>query len=163
MKNIITLCFIVFAAFQLNAQEEGHVNWKSVEEAQTASKKDGKPILIDAYTVWCGPCKMLTKLTFKDSTVAAYLNENFHAVKFNAEGNAEIKFNGVTYKNPNYKPENKYKRNAQHEMAQKLEVNAYPTILFIDSKGEVIKTELGFRSPDQMMAVLEKLVDKGSK
>lgn len=163
MKNILALSLIFFFTTQLFAQDSHKVEWKSLEEAQQASKKDGKPILIDAHTLWCGPCKLLTKITFADSTVAAYMNENFHAVKFNAEGNEEIKFNGVTYKNPGYKPENKYKRNSQHELARKLKVTAYPTILFINNKGEIIKTELGYRNPEQMLEVLAKIKEKANK
>ncbi len=162
MKHVLSILLIAFVTIQVSAQAP-KVKWKTVEEAQAASKKDGKPILLDAHTVWCGPCKLLTKVTFADSTVASYLNENFHAVKFNAEGNEEIKFNSVTYKNPGYKPENKNKRNSQHELARKLEVRAYPTVLFIDNKGSVIKTELGYRNPDQMMEVLTKIIEKGKK
>lgn len=165
MKYISTLSLIVLFAFNSLAQEKSEnkdqIIWKTVEDAQKASKKDGKPIIIDAHTVWCGPCKLLSKITFKDSAVVAYVNENFHAVKFNAEGNLEIKFNGVTYKNPGYNPEYANRRNAQHELARKLKVNAYPTILFVNKNGEVFNTALGYLDPTRMMDLLQKIVKKG--
>ena len=55
-----------------------------------------KKIFIDAYTVWCAPCKMLDKNTFANKDVANYINKNYYAVKFNAEGNETIKFDGKT-------------------------------------------------------------------
>ena len=41
---------------------------------------------MDIYTDWCGPCKLMDKNTFQNPDVAQYLNNNFYAVKFNAEG-----------------------------------------------------------------------------
>ncbi|MEZ4935976.1 MAG: thioredoxin family protein [Crocinitomicaceae bacterium] len=163
MKNTLILClFLLVSAIGYNQEEKNELNWVSVEEAQKASKKDGKPILIDAHTVWCGPCKMLAQ-TFQEKEVADYLKANFHIVKFNAEGNEVVKFNGVSYENPDYKPENKFKRNSQHQLARKLNVTAYPTIKFVDQKGEILETVLGYRTKDQMLEVLKSIVQKASK
>lgn len=163
MKNIITLTLALFCLIQVSAQEKKNkteIKWLTLEQAQEASKKDGKPILVDIHTVWCGPCKMLSKITFKDSAIVAYMNENFHAVKFNAEGNDVVKFNGVTYKNPNYNPANAKKRNAMHQLTAKMQVRAYPTIKFIDNKGEIFRTELGYLDPQRMMPVLKEIIEK---
>ncbi|MCB0477215.1 MAG: thioredoxin family protein [Crocinitomicaceae bacterium] len=163
MKNTLIAFLLFTLTTPLFAQEDHKgLNYETIEEAQKASKKDGKPILIDANTLWCGPCKMLAK-SFEDKEVAAYLTENFHIVNFNAEGNEVIKFNGVTYENPDYKPENKFKRNSQHQLARKLNVTAYPTIMFVDSKGELFKTELGYRTPAQLMDLLKAIVADQSK
>jgi thioredoxin-related protein len=159
MKNLLAICLILFVSIQSFAQAP-EVKWLTLEEAQKASKKDGKPIIMDIHTVWCGPCKMLSKITFKDSVVATYLNDNFHAVKFNGEGNDVVKFNGVEYKNPNYNPANAKKRNSLHQLTTKLKVRAYPTILFINKRGEVFRTELGYLDPKKMMKVLEEIVNK---
>ena len=153
MKHLFFLTALFFISFNTIAQEL-EVNWVTLEEAQKLSKADKKPIIMDVYTVWCGPCKMLTKVTFKDEGIVNYLNENFHAVKFDAEGKKEMKYNGVTYKNPQFNPANAAKRNSLHELTIKLKVRAYPTILFFDHKGEVIRTELGYLDPKRMMPVL---------
>ena len=79
----------------------------SMNQALEAQKKEPKKIFMDAYTVWCGPCKMLDKNTFSNSDVIEYVNENYYPVKFNAEGNEEINFKGQVFKNPQYDPEKK--------------------------------------------------------
>ncbi|HCY80556.1 MAG TPA: thioredoxin family protein, partial [Xanthomarina gelatinilytica] len=75
-------------------------NWVTLEEAVALQKKNPKKIMIDAYTNWCGPCKMLDKNTFKNKDVADYVNKHYYAVKFNAEGNETINFKGNTFTNP---------------------------------------------------------------
>src|SRR5690606_13483008 len=79
---------LLFAPFALRAQEpaESLVKWTDLETAQKAAKQDGKPLLIDVHTRWCGPCRMLDKNTFHDPQTAAYINSHYHPVKFNAEG-----------------------------------------------------------------------------
>ena len=59
----------------------------SLEEAVAAQAVHPKKIMMDVYTSWCGPCKMLDKNTFQNPDVVEYVNENYYAVKFNAEGN----------------------------------------------------------------------------
>jgi thiol-disulfide isomerase/thioredoxin len=56
----------------------------SIEEAVEAQKKEPKKIMMDVYTKWCGPCKMMMANTFTNADVIEYLNANY-AVKFDAE------------------------------------------------------------------------------
>ena len=95
----------------ISAQE---INWMTFEEAVEAQKNEPRKIMVDAYTTWCGPCKLLDKNTFSNKDVADYLNKNYYAVKFNAEGNEKVNFKEYTFTNPNFDPTRKG-RNSQHQ------------------------------------------------
>src|SRR5690606_31206392 len=99
MKKLLLALFIVLGTIGVQAQE---IKWMSMDEALAAQKKKPKPIFMDVYTDWCGPCKMLDKQTFHDKAVVDYINENYYAVKFNAEGTGDITYKGKKYSNPNY-------------------------------------------------------------
>ena len=76
----------------------GPINWMTWDEAVKANQKTGKKIFIDFYTDWCGWCKKMDATTFSDPEVAKYINENFYAVKFDAEQKEDIVFQGTTFK-----------------------------------------------------------------
>ena len=116
---------------------------------------------MDAYTVWCGPCKMLDKNTFQNPDVIAYVNKNYYAVKFNAEGNQEVNYLGKTYMNPNYDSSRATTRNMQHELAQAFQIRAYPTIVFLDEKGNPIVPLPGYKTPQQLEIYLKLFKDNG--
>lgn len=151
MKKSILLVLFTMACFVSQAQE---IKWMSMKDALTAQKKNKKPIFIDAYTVWCGPCKMLDKNTFSDPKVAKVINEKYNPVKFNAEGNEEFQFGGKLYKNPNYQEARKNSRNGIHDFAIFIGVQAYPDMIILDKDGKKIKDILGYRTPDQLLQEL---------
>lgn len=150
MKKIVLLLLLTTLSFSVNAQ----VKWMTMQEAVEAQKKNNKPVFIDAYTVWCGPCKMLDKNTFSDAEVAKVLNEKYNPVKFNAEGNETIVFNGKTYTNPKYVESRKNSRNGLHEFARVIGVSAYPTMKVLDASGKATKNIVGYRNAQQLLAEL---------
>lgn len=151
MKKIILTLFIALgAALSAQAQE---INWISMDDALAKQKKEPKPIFMDVYTDWCGPCKMLDKNTFSNQEVADYINKNYYPVKFNAEGNSAINYKGKKYTNPNFNPDRKG-RNAVHEFTLFLKVRAYPSMMIFDSKGEVKEPIIGYLTPQQLLQTL---------
>lgn len=150
MKKLLILT-IALCSISVSAQK---INWMSLEEAVAAQKETPKKIFIDAYTVWCGPCKMLDKNTFSNKDVANYVNEHYYAVKFNAEGNETINFNGQTFTNPNFDP-NKSGRNSSHQLAGYFSVRAYPTIIFLDEASNLIAPLPGYKTPQQLELYLK--------
>ncbi len=150
MKNLLVLIgFLVMLPIQ--AQE---INWMSMNEALEAQQKTPKKIFMDVYTDWCGPCKLLDKKTFHNIDVVTYVNKNYYAVKFNAEGTEEIYYNDFTYTNPNYNPKRKG-RNSQHFFANALKIRGYPSIVFFDEKGGVIAPVVGYKTPQQLEVYLK--------
>ncbi|OFZ67115.1 MAG: hypothetical protein A3D92_15480 [Bacteroidetes bacterium RIFCSPHIGHO2_02_FULL_44_7] len=99
----------------------------SWEEALTKAKTEKKLIFLDAYTEWCGPCKQMSKSVFTNEQLGAYFNENFVCYKMDME------------------------KGEGPRMAQKLGVDAYPSLFFLDGKEKVISTNIGFHTADQLM------------
>lgn len=146
------MLLLVLISVQAVAQE---IKWVSLEEAVALQKKAPKKIMMDVFTSWCGPCKMLDKNTFHNPDVVKYVNANYYAVKFNAEGNDKIKFKDNTFSNPNYNPELANRRNSQHQLATYFKIAAYPTIVFIDEQGELIAPVRGYQKPTQLELYLK--------
>ena len=58
----------------------------TMDEALAAQKIKAQKIIVDVYTSWCGPCKLLDKNTFGNAEISSFINQNYYPVKFNAEG-----------------------------------------------------------------------------
>lgn len=100
----------------------------SFAEVQEAAKKADKPIFMDIYAVWCGPCKFLANSIFPTQPVGDYMNATFVSTKVDAE-----KGEGV-------------------ELAKKYGVKAYPTMLILDSEGNELGRLLGSsRTPEEFV------------
>ena len=158
MKKLLFFA-LIFTTGLVSAQK---INWMSMEDALAAQKKQPKKIIMDVYTNWCGPCKLLDKNTFGNPAVAAFINKNYYAVKFNAEGTEEITYQDFTYTNPNYQPGRKG-RNSQHLFAHALKVNAYPSIVFFESDGKFIQTVIGYKTPKQLEIFLKMIANDDYK
>jgi len=150
MKKILILTLLL-SSLSITAQE---INWITLEEAVEAQKTAPKKIFMDAYTVWCGPCKMLDKNTFHNKDVADYVNKNYYAVKFNAEGNKTVNYKGKTYTNPNFDP-NKSGRNSSHQLSSVFGIRAYPTLIFLDEQANLIAPIPGYKTPSQLELYLK--------
>lgn len=162
--NKVLLLF-VFAIFSIQstpfqeAQEATEINWMSFEEALELQKTIPKKIFMDVYTQWCGPCKALDRVTFHNTDVVKYVNENYYAVKFDAESPTPITYKEKTYSNPTYVP-NKKGRNGVHELSRFLQVTAYPTMMFFSETGDPITKATGNLKPTQLEYYLKTITEE---
>jgi thiol:disulfide interchange protein len=108
-------------------------NWNEVLEL---AKKENKLIFLDVYATWCGPCKQMKSKTFPDEKVGAFFNSNFINYAIDAE-----KGEGIA-------------------LAKKYQVTGYPTLLFVDSKGNVVAKTVGFHNADELLEVGHKMIGK---
>lgn len=143
----INLFIIALLVTTSNLVAQNKVNWLTINEALALQKKEPKKIIMDVYTNWCGPCKMLDKNTFQNKDVAKYINKHYYAVKFNGEGNTVVKYKEYTFSNKFFDPAKTNKRNSPHQFASYLSVRAYPTLVFFDEKGDFIAPISGYKSP----------------
>jgi thiol:disulfide interchange protein len=65
--------------------QENGLTWYPFEEGYAKAVSEGKILLIDAYTDWCGWCKVMDRKTYADPAIIAKLNESFICVKLNPE------------------------------------------------------------------------------
>lgn len=156
VKNglILTLACAVVAlmsAFDNAPVNEGPVKWMTFEEAVAKSKTSKRPIFIDVYTDWCGWCKVMDKNTFSDPNVARLLNENFYAVKFDAEQKEDVVFNGNTFK---FVPSG---AKGYHQLAAALLNNqlSYPTVVFLTENFEMIQPLPGYRKAPEFHKIAQ--------
>jgi len=139
-------------------QNTGSIKWMTLEEVQAAQKKEPRLVIVDLYTTWCVWCTKMESSTFSDATLANYINKNFYALKFDAEGSAPVTFNGKTYELTNINNRN------VHQLAWEWgNVNnriGYPTIVVLDEKMNKLQTSPGFKDADAMEALVKFYGDK---
>lgn len=150
MKKIIIFVFAIFS-ISIASQE---IKWVTFQEALDAQEISPKKIFIDSYTDWCGWCKKMDKDTFSNPDVAAYMNEHYYAVKFNAEGNESVTYKGKDYDNPSYVP-NKSGRNGSHEISQVFGIKSFPTVLFLDEEANLITPIPGYKTVPQFEVLVK--------
>ncbi len=129
---VILMALYAFSAGPEDTTTGKNVKWMTFEEAVEATTKakmagqKPKKIFMDIYTDWCGWCKKMDKETFEHPEIAAYLNQNFYPVKFNAEQKDSIQFAGRSFK---FVPNG---RRGYHELAAALLEGrmSYPTVVF---------------------------------
>src|SRR5581483_11863247 len=80
------------------AAEGNGIKWMNWNEMQEAQKKQPRKVVVDVFTEWCGWCKRMESSTFTNQEIIKYVNENFYAVKFDAETQSTIKFKDKEYK-----------------------------------------------------------------
>lgn len=159
MKNpVIYLTFMFLGLATVAQAQTEEIKWYSLKEAMELNKTNPKKILIDVYTKWCGPCKMMMAYTFTDPVVIKTVNKYFYAVKFNAEGNDTITFHDKTFYNQAYDP-NATGRNNTHDFTMYIApVNgqiAYPTIVYFDETYQYIQGIQGYLQPAQIEPILK--------
>ncbi len=126
------------------------VKWYTWEEAIEANKTNPKKLFVDVYTNWCGWCKVMDKKTFTEKGVATYLNKHFYPIKLNAEQKEDIVFRGKTF---SWKEGG---RGGIHALAYSILKGklSYPTVVYLDSKFDIIATSPGYKTPETIMPEL---------
>ena len=145
----VALFIVAFSSFMHQSYEETPVKWYKINQYDSLIQRGDKKVMIDVYTDWCAPCRKMDAYTFNDKRIARYINENYYPIKHNGESKDTLYYNRKTFL-----PSGK-----THQLTYELNINAYPTLLFIDEKGTLITKEAKFFSPNEMEIVLHYIKD----
>lgn len=101
-------------------------NFKSALKLATQKHK---LIFLDAYTTWCAPCMQMKREVFSDKKLSTYFNSHFVNFSVDVE-----KGEGVA-------------------LAEKYDIESYPTLLFLDGQGKLIKKIEGYTDAKALYAI----------
>jgi len=124
------------------------VAWKTFDKGLQDAAVSKKYGFVDVYTDWCGYCKLLESQTLKAAPVMAELQKNFVSIKLNAESEETLSWKG--------------KKMTGRELASLWGVEGFPTMLFLNSKGEIIGSFASFAEAELMVNLL-KYISSGSR
>jgi thioredoxin-related protein len=120
MKNLFVLLLALMLSLPAFAEGDGVKFFEGTfRQALAKAKKEKKMVMLDAYTSWCGPCKVLKNKVFPNKELGDYINAHFVSIGVDMEAG----------EGP--------------ALANMYPVKGYPTILFLDASGKIKKEILG--------------------
>jgi thioredoxin-like negative regulator of GroEL len=124
------LALIFACAIALTLPARGaEVEWrKTYAEAVQLAKRTRKPLLVQFYADWCGPCKAMSATTLKDKSVVQ-LTRRFISVRVDVD------------KAP--------------DLADRYKVGTIPYSLSLDKSGNVIRASRGYMDASQFCLFLK--------
>jgi thiol:disulfide interchange protein DsbD len=113
------------------AAKDEHAGWleQDLEGALVQAKAEHKVVLVDIYADWCAQCKELDENTWPDPGVKQWLAQNAVAIRIDTDARRK-------------------------DLATKLQIRSYPTVLLLDAEGRELRRILGFQKPETMKAWL---------
>ncbi len=114
------------------------LDWLEFDQAAEKAAKQGKHLIVDVYTTWCGWCKVMDRETYGNPEVAAYLTDNFVLAKVNGESSSKLHYKGQEI--------------TERQFARAVGVTGYPATFFMKPNAELLGGVPGFiKSPDFMI------------
>ena len=99
----------------------GAITWlRDLQRALELARAEGKLVVVDVYTDWCGWCKKMDRTIYTDPAIVALSRQQVF-VKVNAEDGGQ-----------------------GQRFAEQMRVTGYPTTLVLDGQGKVLNVARGY-------------------
>ena len=142
MNKLLKLTSLLLLCTGLASAETWLTSW---DQAVAQSKKTGHPILMDfTGSDWCIWCQKLKKEVFSTPEFQAWADKNVILLELDY---------------PRSVPQSEAVKKQNAELAQKYNIEGYPTILIVDATGKV-KAQTGYEKggPAAWISSTEKLM-----
>ncbi|MCM4155096.1 thioredoxin fold domain-containing protein [Gramella sp. AN32] len=154
MKKLF-LILLVFALQPIKAQH-AEINWIGFEDLEDSLKVKTKPVVLYFYTDWCVYCKKMDKNAFRDPEIVSKVNQDFYAVKMNAESTEPVEFEGQTFTNE----QAKVKRNGVHQIPQILATRedrpiSFPVVMVLDENFRVKRRSFEYLTSEKLKILIK--------
>lgn len=103
------------------------INIKTNESFEKEVLRSDKPVIVDFFATWCGPCQMLSPII---SEIATEYENKIKVCKVNVDENQDL--------------------------AMKYQIASIPTLM-IFKNGNLAKTCVGFTSKNELKSIIEEL------
>ena len=132
---IFTIIFSTIVVGQVGI-EFNKGDWESI---LAQAEKEDKLVFVDAYTVWCGPCKKMARDVFPQKEVGDFYNDKFINVQMDMEKGEGLSF------------------------AKKYNVQVYPTLLFVAADGSLVHRAAGYKDSPEFLELGNTALDPSKR
>jgi thioredoxin-related protein len=134
MRAAFKVFIFLLAGLMMFSQVAVAINWgRNLDSALRKAAAEGKLVMVDFYTEWCGWCKVMEKNTFSNSEVNS-LASKFVCVKVDGD--------------------------RSRDLVRKYNIKGYPTTIFLNEKGMAIERVTGYLPPDQFADKMKALLSR---
>lgn len=103
-------------------------------QALAKAKQENKKLMVDCYTLWCGPCHYMATNVFPNDTLGKFMNEHFVCMKLDME------------------------HGEGPERNKTFNVKAYPTFIFFDADGKEMNRFEGMAYREEFQKRCERIL-----
>ena len=144
-KLVLLITFLMMVlplATEVKGQSSARtdVSWISYAEAAEKADAEEKKVMIFLEADWCMVCKRMHREVFTNNEVFSLINSDFYPVRLDIESDDMIPVNGETI--------------SKKEYSKSIGIYGTPTILFLNSKEEVIGNFVGYSDDEEMKKLL---------
>jgi thiol-disulfide isomerase/thioredoxin len=104
------------------------LQWLDIDQAKALGASQRKPVLVDVYAEWCGPCKNMDNTVFPDDSVQRVLKSRYVLAKI--DGDDPV---------------------LGDSLRKQLHIRAYPTYIVLTPTGRERKRHVGALPKDQFV------------
>jgi len=134
-RRVIFALLVLIIVMPSGVAVSQEIQWHNFNDGMARGKFENKRVFIHFFADWCPACKTMEKNTFSDPAVISFLNENFIAVKVDADREVGT--------------------------ASMFRVQALPDNWFIAANGEILGNRPGYIPPDQLKNILKLILSEG--